>query len=185
MKITPFATEHFFAKYEFTTPYQVVQLGLRDGDGGGITGDGGYAYRGIWPPVTGLYRIFRTSPSARGDRRCVSGRDGEDVLILGTPIEGIYLAARAILDPGDEVIVLSPAYDALVNMFAHVVGAENVRKWAFAPGERPLDAGPGGIESLITPKTKLLVVNFPQIPPATCLRGPFWMSWWASSRNTA
>jgi aspartate/methionine/tyrosine aminotransferase len=70
------------------------------------------------------------------------------------------------LNPGDEVIVLSPAYDALINMFEHVVGPENVRKWEFAPDESntrwELDFD--RLRSLISPNTKMLVVNFPHNP---------------------
>jgi hypothetical protein len=29
------------------------------------------------------------------------------------------------------VVVLTPAYDALVNMFEHVAGAEKVHRWRF------------------------------------------------------
>ncbi len=52
----------------------------------------------------------------------------DDVVMLATPVEGIYLTAHAALNPGDEVIVLSPAYDALINTFEYVVGTVNVRK---------------------------------------------------------
>jgi aspartate/methionine/tyrosine aminotransferase len=84
--------------------------------------------------------------------------------MLGTPIEGIYLGARAILNPGDEAIVLTPAYDALINMFEHVVGEGEVRRWGFVatPTSWALDLDT--LRSLITPRTKLLVVNFPHNP---------------------
>ena len=84
--------------------------------------------------------------------------------MLGTPVEGIYLVARAALDPGDEVIVLTPAYDALINMFEHVVGASNVRKWQFVPGEQRWQLDIDQLRQLITPRTKMLVVNFPHNP---------------------
>ena len=69
-----------------------------------------------------------------------------------------------MLDPGDEVIVLSPAYDALVNMFAHVVGAGNVRKWTFIPEKGRWTLDLEALKALITPRTKLLVINFPHNP---------------------
>jgi len=90
----------------------------------------------------------------------------DDVVMLATPVEGIYLVARAALNPGDEVIVLSPAYDALINMFGHVVGTENVRRWEFAPddGNTRWELDFDQLRSLISPKTKMLVVNFPHNP---------------------
>ena len=93
-----------------------------------------------------------------------SDADMEDVVMLGSPIEGIYLTARAALNPGDEVIVLSPAYDALINMFAHVVGEANVHKWEFVPGEGEWRLELEDLKRLITPYTKMLVVNFPHNP---------------------
>ena len=88
----------------------------------------------------------------------------DQVIILGAPVEGIYLMARAALNPGDEVIVLSPAYDALINMFAHVVGEENLRRWEFIPGEEKWLLDYGHLENLVSGRTRMLVVNFPHNP---------------------
>jgi len=88
----------------------------------------------------------------------------EDIVMLGTPVEGIYLAARALLNPGDEVIVLTPAYDALINVFEHVVGGGNVKKWAFTPTDTGWELDLNHLRQLISPQTRLLVVNFPHNP---------------------
>jgi aspartate/methionine/tyrosine aminotransferase len=164
MKIEAFATEHFFAKYEFTTPYQ-----LCNSDCETVTVAELLAMANMPMEEFGRLSLGYTESSGHPLLRqeiaaTFQGVTAEDVLILGTPIEGIYLAARAILDPGDEVIVLSPAYDALVNMFAQVAGAQNVRKWAFAPEEGCWSLDLEQLKTLITPKTKLLVVNFPHNP---------------------
>lgn len=87
-----------------------------------------------------------------------------EVIVLGTPVEGIYLVARSLLDPGDEVIVLSPAYDALINTFEHVVGASHVYKWEFIPADTHWELDFDRLRHLISPQTKLLVVNFPHNP---------------------
>jgi aspartate/methionine/tyrosine aminotransferase len=164
MKISPFATEHFFARYEFTTPYQ-----LCNSDCETVTVEELLAMADMSLEEFGRLSLGYTESPGNPQLReeiaaAYQGVSAEDVLVLGTPIEGIYLAARAILDPGDEVIVLSPAYDALINMFAHVVGAENVRKWAFTPEEGRWTLDLEALKALITPKTKLLVVNFPHNP---------------------
>ncbi|MEZ4770146.1 MAG: pyridoxal phosphate-dependent aminotransferase [Caldilineales bacterium] len=88
----------------------------------------------------------------------------DDVVVLATPVEGIYLAARAALDPGDEVIVLSPAYDALLNLFEHMVGVANVRRWEFVAIDTQWRLDIERLRALITPRTKMLVVNFPHNP---------------------
>jgi aspartate/methionine/tyrosine aminotransferase len=88
----------------------------------------------------------------------------EDVVMLATPVEGIYLVARAALDPGDEVIVMSPAYDALTNTFEHIVGASYVKKWQILADDAHWHIDIDQLKQLITPRTKMLVVNFPHNP---------------------
>ena len=90
--------------------------------------------------------------------------DPNQVMVLATPVESIYLAARTLLNPGDEVIVLSPAYDALINLFEHVVGAEHVRRWTFGLGKEGWFLNLADLDALITDNTRLIVVNFPHNP---------------------
>jgi aspartate/methionine/tyrosine aminotransferase len=164
MKIAPFATEHFFAQYEFTTPYQ-----LCNSDCETITVAELLEMADV--PMEELGRLslgYTESPGHPDLRREIAvtytSANPGDVLMLGTPVEGIYLVARAALDPGDEVIVLSPAYDALINMFEHVVGAANVRKWKFVPRDSGWELNFDQLRRLISPRTKMLVVNFPHNP---------------------
>jgi aspartate/methionine/tyrosine aminotransferase len=160
MKIAPFATEHFFAQYEFTTPYQ-----LCNSDCGPYSS--GVKMAGVhwisseicpwlhetlgnpqlWDKIAGSYKGINTA----------------DVVVLRT-LSGIYLVAQAGLNPGDDVIVISPAYDALVNVFEHVVGPSHVRKWEFIPGDRRWELDFDRLTGLISPQTKMLVVNFPHNP---------------------
>ena len=164
MNIKPFLTEHFFANYEFSTPYQLCNSDcetvtihdLLEMAGGGLEQLGDLALG---------YTETLGHPNLREQiADAYSGVEVDDVIILGTPVEGIYLVARAALEVGDEVIVLSPAYDALINIFEHVVGAENVKKWEFIPGEKQWELQYTQLPELISPKTKLLVVNFPHNP---------------------
>lgn len=164
MKITRFATEHFFAKYEFTTPYQ-----LCNSDCETLTVDELLKLAGVPLAEFGKLSLgYTESPGNLPLRESIAamykGISADEVIFLGSPIEGIYLAARAILNPGDEVVVLCPAYDALINMFEHVVGAENVRKWQFIPGNYQWELDLEDLNQLITPRTKLVVVNFPHNP---------------------
>ena len=164
MKITRFATEHFFAKYEFTTPYQ-----LCNSDCETLTMDELLKMAGVPLSEFGSLSLgYTESPGNLPLRESIAamykGITADEVIFLGSPIEGIYLAARAILNPGDEVVVLNPAYDALINMFEHVVGAENVKKWQFIPGKSQWELDLDDLNRLITTKTKLVVVNFPHNP---------------------
>ena len=166
MKIAPFLTEHYFAQYEFTTPYQ-----LCNSDCETITVEELLKMADISLEQLGQLPLGYTEtlghPTLRESIAASYAKvNTEDVVMLATPVEGIYLVAHAALNPGDEVIVLSPAYDALINTFEHVVGSANVHRWEFVPGEDntrwELDFD--RLNRLISPKTKMLVVNFPHNP---------------------
>ena len=166
MKILPFKTEHFFAQYEFTTPYQLCNsdcetttieelLKLADG-----------SMDELGQLSLGYTETLGHPQLREAIAEAYTQANTDDVVMLATPVEGIYLVAQAALNPGDEVIVLSPAYDALINVFEHIVGPENVRKWEFVPDESNLrwTLDFDQLHSLISPKTKMLVVNFPHNP---------------------
>ena len=164
MKITSFETEHFFARYEFNTPYQ-----LCNSDCESISIAELLSLSGDSMDQFGHERLVYTESQGSAElRKSIASMhakvNADDVVVLGTPVEGIYLAARAVLNPGDEVIVLTPAYDALTKMFEHVAGEARVKKWAFKPGETSWDLDLEDLRGLITPKTKMVVVNFPHNP---------------------
>lgn len=164
MKIAPFETEHFFARYEFNTPHQ-----LCNSDCESLTIAELLELAGSTPADFLGERLGYTDPRGRAPlRRAIAaqhpGLTPDDVVMLGTPVEGIYLAARALLEPGDEVVVLTPAYDALVNLFEHIVGPDLVRKWRFRAERGRWALRFEDLQKLVSRRTRLLVVNFPHNP---------------------
>ena len=164
MKIAPFETEQFFARYEFTTPHQ-----LCNSDCESISIAELLSLAGDSLEEFGRQRLVYTESQGSPELRAAIAAvyttvQPEHAVVLGTPIEGIYLAARALLEPADEVIVLSPAYDALVNMFEHVTGENQVKRWEFRPTADHWELNLEDLLRLITPRTKMLVVNFPHNP---------------------
>jgi len=86
----------------------------------------------------------------------------EEVVVLTSPVEGIYLVMRTLLEPGDQVIVLTPAYDALRNMAGHVAG--RIQSWSLTPAEDGWQLDFAALEQMAGEQTKLIVVNFPHNP---------------------
>lgn len=164
MKIAPFETELFFARYEFSTPHQLCNsdcesMSIRELlELAGIPLEQFGEQRLTYTETQG-HPALRESISSMYDNV-----DPDDVVVLGTPVEGIYLTARALLDPGDEVIVLSPAYDALINLFEHVAGPERVKKWVYRPAESSWELDLDDLRTLISSRVRLVVVNFPHNP---------------------
>lgn len=164
MKIAPFLTEHFFAQYEFNTPWQ-----LCNSDCETIRVDELLKLADVPMQEFGHLSLGYTESHGNPTLREMIALTypqvaKESVIMLATPVEGIYLLGRAALNPGDEVIVMTPAYDALINIFEHVVGASNVKKWGIVPTETQWRIDLDRLQQLITPRTKMLVVNFPHNP---------------------
>ncbi|MDJ0756216.1 MAG: pyridoxal phosphate-dependent aminotransferase [Ardenticatenaceae bacterium] len=164
MNIAPFETEHFYARYEFNTPYQLCNSDCETVSVGELLDMADVSLEQLAGLSLG-YTESQGNPHLRGQlAEAYPQVRAEDIMILGTPVEGIYLAARALLEPNDEVIVLTPAYDALINMFEHVVGTDRVKRWAFVPTADSWTLNLDDLRRLITPQTKLVVVNFPHNP---------------------
>jgi aspartate/methionine/tyrosine aminotransferase len=164
MKIAAFSTEHFYAQYEFTTPYP-----LCNSDCETLTVEDLLKMANVSMEQLGKLSLGYTESLGNPKLRELISEayttvKPDEVIMLGTPVEGIYLVAQAVLNPGDEVIVLSPAYDSLINAFEHVAGTSNIRKWEFIPGNTRWELDFAQLRKMVSPKTKMLVVNFPHNP---------------------
>jgi aspartate/methionine/tyrosine aminotransferase len=162
MEIAPFATEQYFALYEFNTPHMLSSsdcetMPVRELlDLAGMTLD-----------ALGELRLGYSESQGHPELRATvaAGYDQvspEQVVVLTSPVEGIYLVMRTLLEPGDEVVVLTPAYDALKNMVEHVAG--RVRTWELTPAANGWQLDFVALERMVSEQTKLIVVNFPHNP---------------------
>jgi hypothetical protein len=164
MEIAPFQTEQFFARYEFNTPWQLCNSDCETVSVAELLDLAGV-------PLGRLGRQRLSYSESRGAtelREAIASGyrtvQPDEAVVLGAPVEGIYLLARALIEPGDEVVVLTPAYDALVNLFEHVAGTDRVRRWRLRPSGGTWTLDLDELRSLLTPATRLLVVNFPHNP---------------------
>lgn len=83
-----------------------------------------------------------------------------EVLITHGATEALFVAMRGVLNPGDEVIVPTPAfglYETIARLAGAVVVPLDTARTGFQIDEAALRAA-------ITPKTKLLVLNSPNNP---------------------
>ena len=168
MNIKPFHTERFFAIHEFTAPYLLCASDCES-----LTVDELLQLAGAsWEELGRLWLGYTESQGALALREQIAemySRVGVDHVIgLGAPEEGIFLTMHALLERGDEVVVLTPCYDSLANVVEYL--GCRVFRWFVEEAEEPPD-GPGGwrldldaLEQLVTPHTKLVIVNFPHNP---------------------
>jgi aspartate aminotransferase len=101
----------------------------------------------------------------------IAGRNGyaanpDQIVVTQGGIQALYLVLRALLEPGDEVLLPDPAWPNF-RMIAHLLGARVLPYPLAAEGDflpRPED-----LERLVTPRTRAILVNSPSNPLGTVL----------------
>ncbi|MGW3038639.1 pyridoxal phosphate-dependent aminotransferase [Kitasatospora sp. NPDC001159] len=118
-----------------------------------------------YPPGPGIPEL-RQAIAEHQQRFYGLGYDpGAEVLVTAGATEAIAATLLALLEPGDEVIALEPFYDSYAACIA-MAGATRVPLTLRAPSFRPdLDE----LRALITPRTRLLLINTPHNPTGTVL----------------
>lgn len=85
----------------------------------------------------------------------------DEVIVTCGASEAIDIALRSCIDPGDEVIVLDPSYVCYV---PDIVLAGGVAKAIRLKNENEFKLTPEELEAVITDKTKILLLNYPNNP---------------------
>lgn len=91
----------------------------------------------------------------------------KEVLVTVGGSEGIDMAIRALVEPGDEVIVIEPSF-VCYKPIVEVAGGVAVPLAVCE--EDHFRVTPQALESVITPKTKLLVLPYPNNPTGAVMR---------------
>jgi len=95
-----------------------------------------------------------------------TGGDAERTMVTHGSTEANFLIMTALLEAGDEVVVLDPFYQQLYTI-AEVEGCR-LRRWPL-PWERGFRPDVEVLEELVGPRTKMVVVNFPHNPTGATL----------------
>jgi methionine aminotransferase len=119
-----------------------------------------------YAPMAGVAAL-REAVAAKTARLYGRSYDAErEVTVTAGATQAIMAAVLAVVRPGDEVIVLEPTYDSYVPSILLAGGT---------PVYVPLDHARGyapdwqRVRAAITPRTRLLMLNFPHNPSGTCL----------------
>lgn len=108
-----------------------------------------------YPPVPGLQPL-RDAAAEWMNNMYQTNFNAENILVTCGGKYGIYLALQALLDPNDEVIIMSPywvSYPGMVELCGGkpvIIQTEENNSWK---------AKPSDIQQACTPKTKLLIIN--------------------------
>jgi aspartate aminotransferase len=112
-----------------------------------------FAYKPIWP------KAQAAAAASLRSRRGIPFRD-EDVLLTNGAFGALATCIRAVCDPGDEVVYLSPPwffYEPMIRF----AGANPVRVDLEPPG---FDLDARAVAAALTPRTRAIIVNSPHNP---------------------
>lgn len=90
----------------------------------------------------------------------------DEVIVTTSGLIAMYMALQAILDEGDEVIIQSPFFTPYT---AQVEMARGVPVELDTYEEEDFQINIDRLKSLITPRTKALIINTPSNPTGSCL----------------
>ncbi len=111
-------------------------------------------------------RVYEGYPLASGDPELLElartdlGLDGMTPFLTGGGTESLYMLARALLAPGDEVIATDPSY-LIIHRFVELSGARTVNLDIYAP---PYRLTADRVRDAITPKTRMILLIDPLNP---------------------
>ena len=121
-----------------------------------------------YPPMTGLPGL-RQAIAAKIETTYGHRYDANtDITVTAGASQAIQSAILAVVHPGDEVIVIEPAYDCYAPAIALAGGV-------VVPVTMRLDADGYRVEwadvrAAVTPRTRMVVINTPHNPTGTILR---------------
>ncbi|RON11638.1 pyridoxal phosphate-dependent aminotransferase [Pseudomonas frederiksbergensis] len=118
-------------------------------------------------------RTLRSSIASRHQRRSGQLVDADHVIVLPGAQCAVYSVAQCLLDPGDEVIVAEPMYVTYEGVFG-ACGA-SVVPVAVCP-ENGFRVEPADVAALITPKTRVILLNSPNNPSGASLSLKSWQA---------
>ncbi len=136
---------------DFTTPQPILEAGIRSLHNG----------QTHYTSNAGIIEL-RQALSLNIDKLYhVSYDPDSEIVITVGGSEALYLAMTALLNPGDEVIIQTPCF---VSYQAEVLLAGGVPVEIACRMENNFDLDPALIEAAVTPRTKAILLSFPNNP---------------------
>jgi aspartate/methionine/tyrosine aminotransferase len=162
MRIEPFALERFQSEWEHRVRFNLSESGVHPLSVRGLAGDGPVLEALLDAPL-----IYTQTNGTVGLREAIAARypgaTADHVQVTNGGSEANFIVTWRLVEPGDEVVVLVPAYLQIAGLVRAFGGL--VREWPMRRGEdgrwRPDVAQ---LDALVTPKTRAIVINTPNNP---------------------
>ncbi len=162
MKIAQFELERYFSEYEFNTDFLLCSSDCEALKLHELLEMADDEERQMWNSMSLGYTQPRGNDLLREEISKFYTECGFDDITVCAPEEGLFLIMNAVLESGDHVITVNPAYQSLQEI-PRSMGCKmdfwNLRKsgreWYFDTDE---------LEKIVKTNTKMIIVNFPHNP---------------------
>ncbi|MBQ5777480.1 MAG: aminotransferase class I/II-fold pyridoxal phosphate-dependent enzyme [Oscillospiraceae bacterium] len=141
---------------DFVTPWHIRDAGI-------VSLEKGYTY---YTPNAGTTELRKSISSYMQRRFSLQYEASDEVVVTVGGSEAIDLALRALINPGDEVIVPEPSFVCYGPM-ASLAGAKPIHLPTYE--EDDFKINPEKLEAAITPATKVLILPYPNNPTGAIL----------------
>ncbi len=136
---------------DFTTPQPIIEAGIRSLEAGETH----------YTSNNGLLSLRKAIADHLESQYQVSYDPATEIIITVGVSEALFLTFTALLNPGDEVIIPTPCF---VSYQAAVALAGGKPVEVFTTMEDDFQPNPAMIEKAITPKTKAILIGYPNNP---------------------
>ncbi len=136
---------------DFTTPEPILEAGI-DAIRNGET---------HYTSNAGIFELREAISDLLEEKYQVKYDPIDEVVVTVGVSEALYLALTAVINPGEEIIILTPCF---VSYQAEVILAGGVPVEVPGSMENKFQPEPELIEAAITPKTKAIFIGFPNNP---------------------
>jgi len=160
-----FELERFFARWEFDVPHLLCAADAETWSVGELL-DGGAGHESIDDLQLGYTETAGHPVLRKAIADLYDSAEPDDVLVMNSAQEAIFLLANVLCDPGDDVMVVWPAYQSLHESArgnganVNLVRLRHENDWKLDMDE---------VAAALTPKTKAVIVNYPHSPTGTIL----------------
>ncbi len=142
---------------DFSTPYHVRQEGIRTLEQG----------KTWYSPNRGFMELREEICRWMGRRYGVEYSPKDDVLVTVGGSEALDICIRSLIDPGDEVLIPEPSFVCYVPLTQMARGVPVVIE---TKAEDHFRLTAQALREKITPKTKLLILPYPNNPTGAVMR---------------
>ena len=142
---------------DFTTPWHVREEGIRSLEDG----------KTWYSPNRGFIELRQEISRWLKRHYHVNYNDKEEILVTVGGSEAIALCLRSLISPGDEVLIPEPSFVCYVPLTEMAGGVPVVLE---TKAEDRFRITPEALRAKITPKTKLLILPYPNNPTGAVMR---------------